>query len=65
MALSSRYFPSPRREILSRSKAGDEARRQAMRRRCVRSGNDGLRGKAGDAHGSDISQSQSQQCSRV
>jgi hypothetical protein len=58
MALSSRYFPPPRREILSRSKADDEARRQAMRRKCVRSGEKDLLGKAGDAHGSDISQSQ-------
>jgi hypothetical protein len=58
MALSSRYFPPPRRQILSRSKAGDEAGRQAMRPKCVHSGKDGLLGKEGDAHGPDISQSQ-------
>ena len=58
MAHSNYYFLPPRREILSRSKAGDEALRQAMRRKCVRSGEEDLLGKAGDAHGSDISQFQ-------
>jgi hypothetical protein len=62
MALSSRYFPPPRREILSRSKAGDEARRQAMRRKCARAGKEGLHGKDRDAHGSEISQPQYSQC---
>ena len=58
MALSSRYFPPSRREMLNPSKADDEVFRQAMRRKCVRSGQDNLLGKAGDGHGSDISQFQ-------
>ena len=62
MALSSRYFPPSRREILNPSKAGDEALRPAMRRKCVRSGEDNLLGKAGDAHGPVISQSQRERC---
>ena len=62
MAHSSYYFLPPRREILNRSTVGDEALRQAMRRRCVRFGKDGLLVKAGDAHGSDISQPQRSQC---
>jgi hypothetical protein len=57
MTPSSRYFPPPRREILNRSKADDEPLRQAMRRKCVRSGKDGLLAKVREAHGSDISQS--------
>ena len=55
MAPSSRYFPPPRREILSRLKAGDEALRHATLQKCVHSRKDGL--KAGEAHGSDIDQS--------
>ncbi len=58
MTLPSRYFPPPRRKILNRSKAGDEALRQAMRQKRVRSREDDLLGKAGEAHGSDINQSQ-------
>ena len=58
MTPSSRSFLPPRREILNRSKADDEPLRQAMRRKCVRSGKDGLLAKAREAHGSDISQSQ-------
>ena len=62
MTHPSYYFPPPRREVLNRSTVGDEALRQAMRRRCVRFGKDGLLVKAGEAHGSDISQSQRSQC---